>query len=328
MGSSISKDVAICFVLFNPMQSKRLTMNLLYIKNLMESKGYPTFTMELILNDNKPELSNEKNTFFVRGNSTMFHKERLCRLLEQKVPSVFKKILFCDGDIIFKEPNWYPNLSKALDKYNVVHPFKEGIWMDLTYTQQIIRRKSSLLSKSEFWDPMHHPGFAWGFRRDWYNKVGFFDYGITGSGDTLSCAAWMKKEFAPNSGSIPKQAIEAKYKVYKELVKKYPPKMTYLEGEVEHLWHGSRQNRKYAERHTILNSVKNINDILYINPYGVFEFSDTAFNAPFIRYFDERKDDDLSTEEKDNSKESSKEFINSIRIGRQDTSISVSELTS
>ena len=81
MGSSISKDVAICFVLFNPLQSKRLTMNLLYIKNMMESKGYPTFTMELILNDNKPELANEKNTFFVRGNSTMFHKERLCRLL-------------------------------------------------------------------------------------------------------------------------------------------------------------------------------------------------------------------------------------------------------
>jgi hypothetical protein len=104
--------------------------------------------------------------------------------------------------------------------------------------------------------------------------------------------------------------------------------MTYLDGEVEHLWHGSRQNRKYAERHTILNSVKNINDILYKNPDGVFEFSDTAFNAPFIRYFDERKDDDLSVEEKDISKESSKEFVNSIRIGRQNTSISISELTS
>jgi hypothetical protein len=77
--------------------------------------------------------------------------------------------------------------------------------------------------------------------------------------------------------------------------------MTYLDGEVEHLWHGSRKNRKYAERHTILNSVKNIDSILYTNGDGVFEFSDTAFNAPFISYFEERKDDDLSVEEVESS---------------------------
>ena len=297
MGSSISKDVAICFVLFNPVQSKRLLMNLLYIKNIMESRGYPTFTLELVLGKNKPELTEAKNVFIINGNSIMFHKERLCRILEQKVPPIYKKLLFCDGDIIFKDPNWYHSLSKALDKYDIVHPFREGIWMDLTYTQQIIRRKSSFLSKSKIWDPLYHPGFAWGFKREWYRKVGFFDYGITGSGDTLSCAAWMRKEFAPNSGSVPKQAIEQKYNEYKKLVNKYVPKMTYLDGEVEHLWHGSRKNRKYAERHTILNSVKNIDSILYTNEDGVFEFSDTAFNTPFTNYFEERKDDDLSTEE-------------------------------
>lgn len=312
MGSSISKDVAICFVLFNPVQSKRLLMNLLYIKNLMESKGYPTFTLELVLGKNKPELTESKNVFIVHGNSIMFHKERLCRILEQKVPPIYKKLLFCDGDIIFKDPNWYYSLSKALDKYDIVHPFREGIWMDLTYTQQIIRRKSSFLSKSKIWDPLYHPGFAWGFKREWYKKVGFFDYAITGSGDTLSCAAWMNKDFTPNSGSIPKQAIEQKYKEYKSLVSKYSPKMTYLDGEVEHLWHGSRKNRKYAERHTILNSVKNIDSILYNNEDGVFEFSDTAFNTPFINYFEERKDDDLSVEEVESVSKNSSKIIATI----------------
>jgi hypothetical protein len=312
MGSSISKDVAICFVLFNPVQSKRLLMNLLYIKNMMDSKGYPTFTLELVLGKNKPELTESKNVFIVHGDSIMFHKEKLCRILEQKVPPVYKKLLFCDGDIIFKDPNWYFNLSKALDKYDIVHPFKEGIWMDLTYTQQMIRRKSSLLSKSKLWDPLYHPGFAWGFRREWYKKVGFFDYAITGSGDTLSCAAWMRKDFSPNSGSIPKQAIEQKYKDYKNLVAKYPPRMSYLDGEVEHLWHGSRKNRKYAERHTMLNSVKNIDSILYTNKEGVFEFSDTAFNTPFLNYFEERKDDDLSIEEIEIKAVNSSQVISSI----------------
>jgi hypothetical protein len=70
-----------------------------------------------------------------------------------------------------------------------------------------------------------------------------------------------------------------------------------MKGTVEHLWHGTRKNRKYAERHSMLESVKNIDDILTTNNDGVFEFTDTAFNLPFLRYFQDRKDDDLSSEE-------------------------------
>lgn len=297
MGCSTSKDIAVCFVLFNPAKSKRLIMNYLYTKNIMNNKGIPTFTLELVLNNETPETTEDKNTFHVHGNSFLFHKERLCRLLEKKVPTEYKKLLFCDADIIFKDDKWYETLSRKLDIHDIVHPFDEGIWMDLTYTKETIRRKSALLSSSETWDHTFHPGFAWGFKRDWYNRVGFFDWAITGSGDTLSCAAWMKKDFTINSGSYPKKAIMNKYNEYKNLVKKNPPRITYMKGTVEHLWHGTRKNRKYAERHSMLESVKNIEDILTINNDGVFDFTDTAFNHPFLRYFQDRKDDDLSSEE-------------------------------
>jgi len=301
MGCNSSKDVAVGFVLFNPTKSKRIIMNYLYAKNIMEKQGIPTFTLELVFKDNDiyniPEVAEDKNVFHVSGNSVMFHKERLCRILETKIPTIYNKLLFCDADIIFKKKDWYSNLSKLLNTNDVVHPFNEAVWKDLTYTQDIVKRKTSLLAPGnagDVWDHMYHPGFAWGFRRDWYNKVGFFDWAITGSGDTLSCASWTRRILPPTSSSYPRKAMKNKYELYQTLVNSNFPRITYMEGLIEHLWHGSRENRKYAARHNILNNVEDIDEIIRINEDGVFEFKQEIWNDPFIRYFEERNDDDLS----------------------------------
>jgi len=306
MGCNTSKDIAVGLVLFNPTKSKRIIMNYLYTKNIMEKQGIPTFTLELVFKDkdicNVPEIAEEKNVFHVYGNSVMFHKERLCRILETKIPTTYTKILFCDADVIFKEKDWYSNLSKLLDKNDIVHPFSEAVWKDLTYTQDLVKRKSSLLDNSPIgsvWDPSYHPGFAWGFKRDWYNRVGFFDWAITGSGDTLSCAAWTFKEFSKNSTSYPRQAMKTKYELYKTLVNSNLPRITHMPGLIEHLWHGSRENRKYASRHNILNEVEDIDDLLILNSYGVFEFKPEIldiWNDPFTKYFEDRNDDQLSNQ--------------------------------
>jgi hypothetical protein len=300
MGCNTSKDIAVGFVLFNPGKSKRIIMNYLYTKNIMEKQGIPTFTMELVLGDSTPEVTEDKNVFHVHGNSVMFHKERLCRLLEQKIPQTYTKLVFCDADIIFRRKDWYSEVSKLLDSHDIVHPFTEGIWKDLTYKQDLVKRKTSLLSKGDFIDPVFHPGFVWAFRRDWYNKVGFFDYAITGSGDTLSCAAWMDRKFPETSRSYPKQALKESYEEYIEKVKRDKPRLTYMEGVVEHLWHGSRQNRKYADRHRLIENIDGVKSILKINEDGVFEFKDDVlelWNPLFTKYFEERNDDDLSPAE-------------------------------
>ena len=297
MGCNTSKDIAVGFVLFNPGKSKRIVMNYLYIKNIMEKQGIPTFTLELVLGDSVPEVAEDKNVFHVYGNSVMFHKERLCRILETKIPQTYTKLVFCDADIIFRRKDWYSELSKLLDSHDVVHPFTEGIWKDLTYKQELVKRKSSLLSKGDFIDPVFHPGFVWAFRREWYKAVGFFDYAITGSGDTLSCAAWMGRKFPESSRSYPKQALKKRYEEYIEKIRKNKPRLTYMEGIVEHLWHGSRENRKYADRHRLIENTDGVDSILKINGDGVFEFKDEVYelwNPLFVKYFEERKDDDLS----------------------------------
>jgi hypothetical protein len=146
--------------------------------------------------------------------------------------------------------------------------------------------------KTPSWDFKYHPGFAWCMKRDWYNKVGFFDYAVSGSGDTLSVAAWLKKTFPPGFQSLPK----ALRREYSKFLNKACPKITCLKGvDVLHLYHGSRDNRQYAIRHKILEVNTDITELIKPNSEGIFEWKHpNLWNPVFFEYFQNRKDDSLS----------------------------------
>jgi hypothetical protein len=246
--------------------------------------------MELIFDNRQPEIP---DAFHVKGVSHMFHKERLYRLLEKKIPSRFTKLAFLDADILFNDVSWYSDTSKLLDTYDVVQPFEKAHWMDLTYTKTELSRESVVKMKESEYNPKYHPGFAWCMRRDWYNKIGFFDYAVSGSGDTLSSAGWLKKTFPTNFKSCPTTLIFA----YKTFQDKPSPRITFLKGmEVFHLYHGTRENRQYTSRHELLNTDIPINKLIKINSDGIYEWVDSMMNPKFLDYFKNRIDDDLSLE--------------------------------
>jgi hypothetical protein len=259
-------------------------MNYLYTVEKLKLANIPTYTIELVYSE--PEI---KDAYHVRGQSMMFHKERLCSLLEKRIPWWFSKILFMDADIVFSNPNWYTELSNALDSHQVVHPFSTACWLDATYKEVLDERLSVVfMDRTLIYNPTYHPGFAWAFQRKWFRKTGFYEHGITGSGDTLSAAAWLGVLFAP---TYLKKALVQSYTKYRANAH---PSITCISGSVYHLWHGTRVNRKYVERHGILDSIKNVEDIVVKNSCGVFEIADTAVNEKLKRYFIEREDDMVS----------------------------------
>lgn len=286
------KDMAICFVLFNPAQTKRILMNYFYVRNLFEQQGLPVFTLELVYKGRVPEIP---DAFHVNCDSTMFHKENLYRILETKIPCHYTKLAFLDADVYFQDPSWYTKTSEVLNKHDIVQPFETAHWLDLTYRNTILSRKAVASNEKNLWDFAFHPGFAWCMRRDWYKKVGFFDYAISGSGDTLSSAAWLKKTFPPKFQSLPRPLV----KQYKAYVSQATPRITYLKGtEIYHLYHGSRENRQYAERHKMLDIQGEIDDYIQKNAAGVFEWKDKdKWNPLFLQYFKGRDDDSLSESE-------------------------------
>jgi hypothetical protein len=299
MGAKPSKEMAICFVVFNPAQTKRILMNYYYSRSQFELQQLPVYTIELVYEGRKPEIP---DAIHVHTSSYMFHKENLYRVLFQHLPKQYKKLAFLDADVFFKDPSWYDQTSKLLDTFDIVQPYETAHWLDLTYTETQLSRKTVLLMPTKKWSFEYHPGFAWCMRRKWYKHNGFFEYAISGSADTLSCAAWLKKEFPKGFQSLPK-AIRPAYEDYKEKLKE--PKMTYVaDMDIYHLYHGSRVNRKYADRHKMIDIDADIRNLTLKNEEGVLEWKEPAiWNELFYTYFKERHDDDLSQENEDKKKE-------------------------
>ena len=60
--------------------------------------------------------------------SLLFHKERLWNLGAKLVPS--KKIIWLDGDVIFKNSNWLEKSIDMLNYFDVIQPFENSYWLD------------------------------------------------------------------------------------------------------------------------------------------------------------------------------------------------------
>lgn len=280
------KDMAVCFVFFNPAKSKRMVMNYLYTVEKMKCAGIPFYTLELVYGSGDPELS---EAFVVRARTCMFNKEQLCRLIEQKVSWWYSKLLFMDADLVFGNPNWYYTVSESLNQHNVVQPFSSAVWMDITYTKALQERKSAVfMDRTKPYDSMLHPGFAWAFQRKWFRTYGFYEYGITGSGDTLSVAAWLGVDF---KGNYLKPAFKPSFDEYKKETPR--PTITCVPGKVYHLFHGITANRRYVDRHEIVNDIKDIRKIIRPNWSGVFELLNRDVERRMRWYFMGRMDDGI-----------------------------------
>ena len=286
-GDATKKDMALCFVIFNPARTRRLIMNYCYVVNEFKRRGFPTYTIELVFSGRQPEIA---DSLRVHGSSILFHKEKLFRILERRIPPSYHKIALLDADILFDDASWYTKTSALLDTHDVVQPFENAHWLDIEYKRAVLSRPSVVKMQSAEYDSSFHPGFAWCFRRDYYRKVGFFDLAVSGSGDTLSAAAWLGKTIPKKSKSLPECVREA----HAAFCKLKKPRIAFLKGcDVFHLFHGPRRKRMYQERHELLKAVKNIRDILTENADGVYEWKDRSWNDMFYEYFIGRDDDGL-----------------------------------
>jgi len=285
----VKKDLAVCLVYFNCIKSKRLLMNYLYVVEKFKIAGIPVFTIEMY--ETSPEIA---DAIHVKTDFILFQKERLCYLLEKRIPESFSKLLFIDSDLVFQNLNWYNDLSLKLDKFSIVQPFEKAVWLDITYTKIVkVRIPIAFYEKLGYTRRSggiggYHPGFAWAFQRDWFRKIGFFQYSILGCGDTHSSTAFTNY----NKWTCPHYTAVA-FEKYKKLIEENKPSVCYLKGDIYHLWHGDQKNRQYSDRREIFNNVEDIRDILKVENNGLFALKDDTLKKQIRKYFTNRFDDGL-----------------------------------
>lgn len=285
----VKKDLAVCLVYFNCIKSKRLLMNYLYVVEKFKLAGIPLFTIEMY--EDIPEIA---DAIHIKTDFILFQKERLCYLLEKRIPESFTKLLFIDSDLVFQNLNWYNELSQKLNSFNIVQPFEKGVWLDLTYTKIVkVRTPIVFYQKLGFTRKAggiggYHPGFAWAFQRDWFRKVGFFQYSILGCGDTHSSIAFTNY----NHWTCPHYTARA-FETYKKLIEENKPTVCFLKGDIYHLWHGDQKNRQYADRREIFNDIEDIRDIIKVDKNGLFSLKNDTLKKKIRAYFTNRFDDGL-----------------------------------
>jgi hypothetical protein len=286
-------DVAVMLVFFDYVGSARILMNYLYMVEKLKLANIPVFTLELVIHEKQPKI---KDAFHVYGSSYLFQKEHLLRLLEKRIPAEFTKLACLDADVLFDNPDWYNLLSEALEIHDVIHPFKEAYWLNLDYKDIQLNAESICNfnpdKQESFWskESRCHPGFAWCFTRKWYNKVGFYDLAVIGSGDTLFAHALFEFKQLP---------ITAEFRLYIKTLyswwKNNSGRVRYsgIETNLYHMYHGSLKNRQYYDRYVAFKQYNNIEDIISTNKDGVYELIVPELNQHMLNFFKTRQDDGI-----------------------------------
>ena len=145
----IHNDLAVCIMYFNANKSKRILMNCLYVIEKLKMANIPVFVMEMYTTF--PEI---KDAFHLKADILLFQKERMCHLIEERIPKSYTKLMFMDGDIVFDNLNWYNDMSTKLNHFNAVHGFTKFVRLDITY-KHIIDECLSFTFRKKYGDKVH-----------------------------------------------------------------------------------------------------------------------------------------------------------------------------
>jgi hypothetical protein len=96
-----------------------------------------------------------------------------------------------------------------------------------------------------------HPGMAWAARRNWLERVGFYDKMILGSADFIMGSAFYYVNF-PLSKHFPEGLINDAHCWQQNVHNQVRSSVYYTPGTIYHLWHGERSLRLLDCRLSVL----------------------------------------------------------------------------
>lgn len=286
------RDIAVCMCFFSPAGFKKPKENFKHVFKLLTNARIPTFTIECVIGNQVPVIENP--TVQVRSDSCLFYKEQLYNLLVPKIPEQYTKLIFIDSDIIFNNKKWVDVISEALDTHDVVQPFETAILMSPYYGTYITIKKSLFFGLTQNLNVtdgnLYHHGFSFAMTRDYYNKIGgFFDKCIIGAGDSAFSCLFFRYKFDIHLSNF----IKREHTEWFNKASAIPKRFTYLPMTIYHMYHGNYSDRKYNNRHDLLNNIESWDDFAYTNKYGVYELENVEYKKIMKGYFLSRKEDDF-----------------------------------
>ena len=203
----------------------------------------------------------------IPGQDVMWQKERLLNLALEALPPGCTKVAWLDSDLIFQSDDWHRRNGDLLDDCALVQPFgrvlrTEAGWrpgdalVNVDAVHAVARQIESgvavetcLTARGEASGTAL--GMGWAARRELLDRRGMYDANIIGDGDSVLLHA----AFGCVDDAAARQKMnrrrEEHFRAWAEpFHDEVRGRVGYVPGDVAHLWHGSRQDRRYDERIT------------------------------------------------------------------------------
>lgn len=297
-----SCDMLVVIPFFNPCNSVRMTQNILLVKSKLEQACIPFVIVHCLFPQSTPIAAVSENYFTVHSTSYAFVKENLANIAFKRYDN-YAKYLVIDSDIVFKESDWYDNISQLLDRYDVVQPYStySNVGEDFKTVNKtgfsFLKTEETPIAESAVSGELvkGHTGYGMAFTRAFLMIHPYPDINLLGGGDTMICSLIVKRELGQHSGSRQYTYIYNKH-LQKDLRISYKA----APGHIYHLYHNHEYNRQYNTRYAILNKylkeTESIDDIIEKNEEGVYEWKEdirNEINIDVLNYFASRQDDDI-----------------------------------
>lgn len=282
---------------FNWSGYRRPVLNLLRFLREMDYQGIPVYGMELYLAGTTPLMARNHRWLCleVGPENLLWQKEPMLNRIAREVPRHIPCIAAIDADVHFTNPRWAESTVQVLAGTPVLQPFSVAVWGDESGRPEMTRTCAARHGLSSEWTT--HPGFAWAFRREFFDEVGFYPWSVTGAGDTATATGLLDVQMFPSTEKAIGR-LNLTNGVADEWIQRAKAFMGdraagWVEGQVWHEWHGTRKDRQYVHRHVIMDQI-DVLEHVRLNAAGILEWTDAApadAREGLAHYFDTRRED-------------------------------------
>lgn len=302
---------------FNPAKYKVKYQNYKKFREESKRQGLKLITVELSFSEDgsfELEEGDADKLIQIKGGerNILWQKEALLNIALKNLPDDCDKVIWTDCDLVFHNDSWVEDTAKLLEEYNAVHPFSSVVFLpeeidssDKLGSIEIGISETTIMHSlgrgiSHFGPEMIREyrsivsgliGYAWSIRRELIDDIGFFDQMILGGGDSVMAHAFYGVKWRNPSVYVTPDALKEADAWCEEIYPKVQGSVHYSPGLVDHLWHGTRKNRRYFDRWRVLETMDHYKDISK-NSDGIFEWATHAkeFQAPVKKYFHDRQE--------------------------------------
>ncbi|HEX7640761.1 MAG TPA: hypothetical protein VF472_00995 [Burkholderiaceae bacterium] len=293
---------------FNPCRYQTRRSNYERFIAGIRAAGIACITVECAFGEQEFELPPAADILQVRCETLVWQKERLLNLAAGWLPPQCQYVAWLDCDILFKRKRWARDLVRVLQTHQVAQVFEtcvrlkqgdvRGAEPDIVESfASVMVRQPDLINAGRY-DTHGHTGYGWAMRRALFDEIGLYEAAVSGSADHfMAHAIYGIYGFCVHNALKHDPVQIGHFRAWADRFHAHVRgSLGVVRGEIEHLWHGELEHRRYFLRmHDITERGFDPYTDLVVKTGMPLEW-DPAMEKPSLRdyfadYFQSRKED-------------------------------------